>query len=74
MPSNAECPRQLRSKHTRPTAQLECMRASLVKGYGTSAHQKQLNALMPGTSDEWCSTGNMYKLVDMMTGKVVNAR
>lgn len=34
-------------------------------------HQKQLNALMPGTYDEWCSTRKMYKLVDITTGRVV---
>lgn len=65
MPSNAERPIQLQSKHINPTAR-ECMIASLMEH-----HQKQLNALMPGTYDEWCSTRKMYKLVDITTGRVV---
>ncbi len=60
-----------KAKHTGPTAQPECMTALPLKGYGTSVHQKQLIALMPGTFDEWCSTRKLYKLVDIRTVKVV---
>ncbi len=57
--------------HWTDTAQPECMTASPVRGCETSVQQKQQNALMPGTFDEWCSTGKVYKLVDITTGEVV---
>ncbi len=58
------------AKHIGPTAQPECMTASPIRGYGTSAHQQQMNALMPDTFDDWCSARKLYKLVDIMEGKV----